>query len=216
MLGAACALCAAAWAADVVVERAPYAEPTTGSPTYDGTLELRWDNGSAAWLIGFYTGAGTWLANDFDISTLSTYRAVQWMRIYSGPAYPNGRWDGFRIGIYNYTGSVPGSLLWGPKFVTGTTTGYGWNDFRVNWTLPASYTAFLAGMEQYYNWPNIDPHVVDSNSTFLRHSWLYYGGTWSPNTNGTGYFNLMIRVVVDDESLTVSPASVGRVKALYY
>lgn len=214
-LAAACALGAAAWGADIVVERAPYAEPTAASPTYDGTLELSWDNGTRRWSIAWITGAGVWVGNDFDISTISEYRTVESMRVYSGPAWPNGRWDGFRLGIYSFT-SVPGSLLWGPKSVIGTTSSYGWNNFTVNWTLPASNTAFAAAIEQYYNYPNVDPHAVDSNSTFLRHSWFYFGGSWRPYTNSVGYYNLMLRVIVNNDTVAVSPTSVGRVKALFY
>jgi len=213
-LAGACALCAGAWGADVVVERAPCAGPAIASPTYDGTLELKWDSGTSGWLIAWYTGSGSWVGNDFNISTISGYRAIESMRVYSGPAWPNGRWDGFRLGIYGFT-SVPGSLLWGPKFVVGTTSSYGWNDFRVGWTLPASYEAFIAAVEQYYAYPNNDPHVVDNNPTFLRHSWLYYAGTWGPLTNSTGYYNLMLRVIVSSDTLGVAPASLGRIKGLY-
>jgi hypothetical protein len=214
-LAAACALCAAAWGADLVVERAPATEPEVSSPTYDGTLELKWDSGSSAWLIAFYTGAGTWFGNDFDISTVSSYRTVDSMRIYAGPAWPNGRWDGWRLGIYSFT-SVPGSLLWGPKFVVGTSSSYGWNNFAVTWTLPASNNAFVAALEQFYNYPNMDPHVVDNNPTFLRHSWLYYGGSWRSYYNATGYYNLMVRVIVNDSGSGVKASSIGRVKSLYY
>jgi hypothetical protein len=214
-LAAACALCAAAWGADVVVERAPHAGPAAASPANDGTLELKWDSGTSGWLIAFYTGAGTWFGNDFNISTISGYRAVESMRVYTGPAWPNGRWDGFRLGIYSFT-SVPGSLLWGPKFVIGTSSSYGWNDFAVNWTLPASYEAFVAAVEQYYAYPNCEPHVVDNNPTFLRHSWLYYAGTWSYLTNSTGYYNLMVRVIVNNDALVVAPTSLGRVKSLFF
>ena len=212
---AACALGGVAWGADVVVERAPATVPAEGSPAYDGTLELKWDNGIAAWLNAWYTGAGTWFGNDFNISTVSSYRAVQSMRVFSGPAWPNGRWDGFRLGIYSFT-SVPGSLLWGPKYVAGTSSNYGWNNFVVNWTLPASNTAFVAAMEQYYNYPNMDPHCVDNNRTFLRHSWLYYGGSWRSYYNSTGYYNLMIRVIVNNDTVGVTATSIGRVKSLFY
>jgi hypothetical protein len=214
-LAAACALCAAAWGADVVVERAPHAGPPPASPTHDGTLELKWDSGSAAWMIAFYTGAGTWFGNDFDISTISGYRTVDSMRIYSGPAWPNGRWDGWRLGIYSFT-SVPGSLLWGPKYVIGTSSSFGWNNFGVNWVLPAGNNAFVAALEQLYSYPNMDPHVVDNNRTFLRHSWMYYGGSWSPYTNATGYYNLMVRVIVNDIGSRVAPTSLGRVKSLFF
>jgi len=214
-LATAGVLAAAAWGADCVVEPAPAADLTAGSPGRDGTLELKWDNGISAWLISHYTGMGTWVGNDFDISTLSGYRAVESMRVYSGPSWPNGRWDGFRLGIYSFT-SVPGSLLWGPKFVVGSGSSNAWRDFSVNWTLPAGTDAFVAAVEQYYDYPNNDPHVVDNNRVFLRHSWLYEGGTWGPNTNSTGYYNLMVRVIVNDSTVAVEPASLGAVKSLFY
>ena len=209
-----CALCGGAWAADVVVEETPDAGPVAASPTFDGTLELKWDNGIPIWLITYYTGSGSWVGNDFDISTISAYRNVESMRIFSGPTWPNGRWEGWRLGIYSFT-AVPGSLLWGPKYVIGTSSNYAWNNFAVNWTLPAPNTAFVAALEQFYDYPNMDAHCVDNNLTFLRHTWLYYGGTWGPYSNSKGYYNLMLRVVVNNETLAVAPASLGRVKALY-
>ncbi len=60
---------------------------------------------------------------------------------------------------------------------------------------------------------------MDNNPTFLGHSWLYFEGTWSPLTEISitdPYFNLMLRVVVDNEhNPGVEPSSMGRVKALY-
>ena len=210
-------IAAGAWAADMAVEKAPPATSIEESPNYDATVELKWDSGASSWLIVWYTGAGAWVANDFDISTVKTYPHIQTMRIYSGPAWPNGSWDGFRIGVYSFPGGVPGSLIWGPEFVVGTSTAYAWNDFSVDWTLPSGLKKFLPAMEQYYNWPNCDPHIVDSVPGNKGHSWLYYGGTWGPLTNGTGYYNLMLRVIMDnDHNPGIAPTSVGRVKALYY
>ncbi len=59
---------------------------------------------------------------------------------------------------------------------------------------------------------------IDSNPSFLGHSWQYYGGRWTPYDNPytRPYRNLMVRVVVDNDTLAVTPASLGRVKALYY
>jgi hypothetical protein len=210
-------IAAGAWAADMAVEKAPPATSIETSPGYDATVELKWDNGATAWLIAWYTGAGTWVANDYDISTIKTYPYVKTIRFMSGPAWPNGTWDGFRLGVYARVGGVPGSLIWGPKFAIGTSSNYAWHDFAVDWSLPSGLKTFLPAIEQYYNYPNCDPHVCDNNSTFLQHSWVYYGGSWSPNTNGTGYFNIMLRVVMDNEhNPGVLPTSVGRVKALYY
>jgi len=210
-------IAAGAWAADMVVEKAPPATTIEGSPNYDGTFELKWDTGRASWFIVWITGAGVWVANDFDISTVKTYPYIKSMRLYSGPAWPNGSWDGFRLGVYSFTGGVPGSLIWGPKFATGTSTAWAWNDFSVDWLLPSGVKKFLPAMDQFYNYPNCDPHAVDSVMGNRGHSWMYSGGTWRPLTNDTGYYNLMLRVVMDNEhNPGVTPTSVGRVKALYY
>jgi hypothetical protein len=210
------ALAAGAWAADYEVARPTAPPPTMEDPAFDAPVELKWDNGTQGWLIAFYTGANTWFGNDFDISTLSTYRAVESMKVLSSTRWPNSRWDGFRLGIWSFSGGVPGSLIWGPKFVVGSGSGDTWTTFRVGWTVPSANNKFCAAVEQYYNYPNCDPHAVDSNSTFIRHSWLYYGGRWQPYSNSTGNYNLMIRVIVDNSTLPVVPASVGRVKALYH
>jgi hypothetical protein len=208
-------IAAGAWAADMVVEKAPPATTIGESPNYDATVELKWDSGATSWLIVWYTGAGAWVANDFDISTVKTYPHIQNIKMYCYMAWPNGRWDGFRLGVYSFPGGVPGSLIWGPEFVMPTATG--WNNFSVDWTLPSGLKKFLPAMEQFYNYPNCDPHVVDNVPGNSGHSWLYYGGNWGPLTNGTGYYNLMLRVIMDNEhNPGVTPTSVGRVKALYF
>ena len=60
--------------------------------------------------------------------------------------------------------------------------------------------------------------MIDNNPTFTGHSWRRSSGTWSPFEfeSTLPYRNVMIRVVVDDETVNVSPTSLGRVKALYY
>ena len=211
----AAALAAAAFAADYVVERPPAGPTQPLVPEEDGVVELKWDTGTRSYHICYYTGAGAWLVNDFDLSQIPEYTRVTRLLVYTSPTWPNATWDGFRIGIYSFTGSVPGSLLWGPKFVKPGLTGAGWANLSVAWTLPAAQLRFAAGLEQYYNYPQCDAHTVDNNRTFRQHSWLYYAGSWSPYTNSTGYRNLMIRVRVSDVYSGVVPSSIGRVKALY-
>ena len=150
-----------------------------------------------------------------DLSQIPEYTRVTRLLVYASPTWPNRTWDGFRIGIYGFSGSTPTSLLWGPKFVKPGLTGAGWANFRVAWTLPAAQRRFAAGLEQYYNYPQCEAHTVDNNRTFRQHSWLYYSGSWSPYTNSVGYRNLMIRVRVSDAYSGLAPASIGRVKALY-
>lgn len=208
----------AAAAADVVVEGAPGAPGPACEPARDAQVELSWDNGTLSYSIAWYTGAGSWVGNDFNISTISTYRAVEKIRFYTRDNWPNSQWDGFRVAFYNFS-AVPGSMLWptgggGYFFKPSGLNGHIWVDIKIGWTCPA--TAFVAAVEQFYNYPNMDPFALDTNLTFLQHTWQYYGGSWSPLNVGTiPYRNLMLRVVVDNETLAVGPASLGRVKALY-
>jgi hypothetical protein len=181
----------------------------------DAEMELAWDNGTRQWSISWYTGVGSWVGNDFDLSTLTSYRAIEKIRFYSRDTWPNNQWDGCRIGVYAFS-SVPGSLLWGPTFCIGSGTGHTWCDFTVGWTLPAGMDSFVAAVEQYYNYPDCDPFGLDINPTFVGRSWEHYRGEWSPlSTSVNPYRNLMLRVVVVNEKLNVIPSSLGRVKATY-
>ena len=217
-LGVVSAAAAGVWAVDAAVEGGAYGAGASGAAYRDGTLELSWDNGTRRWSIAWYTGAGAWVGNDFDLATISGYRAISKIRFYSRSNWPNSQWDGFRLGVFDFRGSVPGSMLWptggGYFFKPSGLSGHVWVEINICWTCPT--TAFVAAEEQFYNWPNCDPFALDTNTTFLRHSWEYYGGNWGLlSTAGDPYRNLMLRVVVDNETLAVSPASLGRVKALY-
>lgn len=202
--------------ADVVVEGGASPPRAVAASETDDQLELKWDSGTHRWNMAWYTGADTWVGNDFNLSTISTYRAIEKVRFYSRSNWPNIGWDGFRVAIYDFKGAVPGSLLWGPKFVvpTGAT---GWKEFSVGWTLPSGVDKFVAGQEQFYNYPNCEPFLLDNNPTFLRHSWRYVSGLWRPMSSSVDpYRNLMIRVIVNNATLALTPTSIGRVKALYY
>jgi len=208
-------LAAAAGAADVAVRapRGAAAGPASGT---DARFELKWDDGSPTWLKIWYTGVEAWAANDFDISTLGGSWWIETIRVMSGASWPNGVWDGFRLGVYSFAGGVPGSRVYGPRFVRGGGAGYRWCDFNFGmweWSL-GGYPEFMVGVEQYYDYPNCDPYTLDGNRTFLRHSWQYYAAYWQPMEGSFGYRNLMVRVVISD-LMAVTPASLGRVKALY-
>jgi hypothetical protein len=144
-LTAALAAAALVGAVDFVVEPA---SPASGGdmPTYDATMELKWDNGTHRWSIAWYSGAGSCVGNDFNLSTISAYRAVGKVRFYSRDDWPNAQWDGFRVGIYNFS-AVPGSLLWptaggGYLFKPTGLHGHIWVDIPVGWT--CSSTAFAS------------------------------------------------------------------------
>lgn len=210
-----------AWAADVAFDRAQ-AMPTMSEPTgYDNTVELSWDSGMGRWWLAWYTGADTWVGNDFDVSTVKTYGGLKTMRVQLRYNWPNTQWDGGRIAVFAFGGGVPGSIMWptsgSPLFVlpTGAT---GWKDFDVTWVLPGT-KKFMAGWEQFYNHPGCDPFLIDNNPTFMGHTWMYLQGSWAPfeASNIAPYRNLMLRMVVDNEqNPAVSPSSIGRVKALYF
>jgi hypothetical protein len=214
---AVAAWCVAAAGTDVAVAVSaggPFPRPP--GPR-DGEVELAWDNGRPGLARYYYTGAGVWYGNDFDVSTLTTYNWISLLRVYSDPHWPNSRWDGFRVALYAFTGGQPGELLRGPEFGIGDSPGRGWCDVAVKWDIPAGVTAFVAAVEQFYNHPNCDPFTFDDNLTFQRHSWLYSQGTWrEAPPGGPGYRNFMARVVVADAEPAILPTSLGRVKALYY
>jgi len=177
-------------------------------------LELSWDTGSVNGATAWYTGAGSWGANDFNISTLAAYNRVASARIYYYPNWPNSILEGNREAVWSFLGGTPGSLLWGPTYVRGTTA-MGWNTFAVGWTLGA-VTAFVMAFEQYYNYPVCDPVLNWSWAGTTGHSWYYYAGAWASFPQlGYGNYPLMIRCTVDDSFSGVAPASLGRVKALY-
>jgi hypothetical protein len=209
--GSFVALAAAAWGADVVTadSRAPAGE-------YDAALELKYDSGTHQYFDSWFTGTGNWTGNDFDLTTISDYRAITRARVYSCPYWPNNWWDGFHIRIFAYAGGRPGSLLWGPKYYKPARSGHGWCDCAVGWTLPPGNAAFVGALEQVYNYPDGDPFALDNNPTFQGHSWKFYRGEWKPLLGTLGYRNLMLRVVVNNVTVGVVPTSVGRVKALYY
>ncbi len=177
----------------------------------DATRELKWDNGTVQTYLSYGSGPNIWLGVDFDISTIPSYNHLRTARINASPT--PGSWNAFRLAIYSFT-STPGSILWGPQFIYGSTTG--WNDFTVDWGLPGGTTKFLIGVEQYYNPPNNDSLGMDSNPTSTGHNWAYIFGYWERFNAPGGYDNIMFRAVMDNEHTGVAPQSLGRVKALYY
>ncbi|NIT37184.1 MAG: hypothetical protein GTN49_11935 [candidate division Zixibacteria bacterium] len=229
-LAAALVVCAGARAADVIVDGGPGpAAPALAAamPFYQATMELAWDNGQRRWSVVWYTGAQSWVGNDFNVSTLKTkYTKILKYKYYTRGAWPNGRWDGMRFAFYNFVGGVPASMLWptsgNPYFFKPSAgiEGHIWVEFDVNWNCPTP--AFVAAQEQFYNNPNCDPFSVDLNPTNLKHSWQYYNARWALlelDFPGAGpYRNLMVRVWVEPgiEFPGVAPSSIGRVKALYY
>jgi hypothetical protein len=228
-LAAALVVCGGAWAADVAVDGGSYAGPAYAAPApYDqATMELKWDNGLRRWSVIWYTGAGSWVGNEFNTSTLKTKHVkILKFKMYTRDDWPNTQWDGFRIGFYDFRGGVPGSMLWPTGgtpyfFKPSGLSGHVWVECDINWNCPS--VSFVAAEEQFYNNPNGDPWSVDNNPTFLNHSWFYYEGSWSP-LSGINieeikpYTNLMVRLWVEPgiEFPGVAPSSIGRVKALYY
>jgi len=211
-------LTAAVWPADWAMDVAPNAG---GKPEgTDSTLELKWDTGTRGISFAWYTGAGSWVGNDFDISTVSSYFGISTIRMYTSSTWPNNSWEGMRYGIYTFSGGHPGSMLWptaggGYFYRPASGSGWLWINVPIGWTLPVGVAAFCAASEQVYDYPNADAFSMDSNKTFLNHSWQYYEGSWAKLDGYNSYRNLMLRVVANDDANRVSPSSIGRIKALY-
>jgi hypothetical protein len=221
-------LTAPAWGADVVADGGNTTTPYLAAPTPrdQASLELMWDNGQRRWSVAWYTGSGTWVGNDFDVSTLkTTYAKILKYKYYTRGAWPNEGWEGMRFAFYAFKGGVPGSMLWptsGSPYFFKPSAGiqaHIWVEFAIDWTCPSQ--KFVAAQEQFYNYPICDPFSLDDNTSFVGHSWEYIQGQWAPFTeysNLAPYRNVMIRVWVEPgiEFPGVTPSSIGRVKALYY
>lgn len=221
---AACA--AAAFAADTAIWRADAAARSKPGSYPGVTRELRWDNGTRSYLVCWYTGKDSWAGNDFEarFDNLTKHVRIVGVRVYTSNRWPNERWDGFRVALYDFAGEPepqPGQKLWpqtgtGRFFKPSGPNGEYWVEVPVGWT--TSNVSFVAAIEQVYDQPRCDPFAVDSNPIFLRHSWSYYRSSWQRlETTSDPYFNLMLRVVVEDLGgfPAVAPTSFGRVKALY-
>jgi hypothetical protein len=187
-----------------------------------GDLELSWDNGTPSYAVnGSGTLAATWFGNDFDVvSTLKTsHFSVKRFRIYTTDDWPNGQWDGFYLGLFDFRG-VPSVQIWptagGGAFFKPTGAGWNWYEYSLDFRLERA--AFVAAADAVYNWPACDPLMADTNPTPRRHSWAYYEGAWFLLDGPYGYSNLMLRVVVETEATypAVAPSSWGRIKGLYY
>jgi hypothetical protein len=203
------AIVCATWAAasDMQMQARP-----TGT---DGQLELAWDNGTLGLRNCWVTGSHMWLAVDFDISMIQSYRKIDAIRFYSW-AWPNGTWEGCRVGLFAMNGSAPGSQLWGPSWAGGAGSGGMWVDAPLNdYYLPAGTTRFAAAIGQWYNYPNCDGWEHDTNPTFSNHTWIGQEGSFFLYPSYETYRNVMIRAVVDNAT-AVQPTSLGRVKAAYF
>ena len=152
----ACFALTAAAAGGADLRNSPGARTPYAGPRESTEQELKWDNGTLGYVLAQFV-AGTWIGNDFDCSTLAADN-IKLMRIRSSGEWPNGRWDGFNVGVFDFRSGVPGARIWGPKFVEGTGRGYPWCDFGVDWTLPKGIRKFVAAMGQRYNYPVLPGH----------------------------------------------------------
>jgi hypothetical protein len=139
------------------------------------------------------------------------------MRVFCCQEWPNGRWEGFRIAIFDFGGSVPGSILWPangePKWVKPDTDAeMTWCDFDVLW-VAYPHRSVLAAQEQFYDWPECDTACFDDGSG-PDHGRTWFKAPWTVGWISYEGSNLMLRLHLDLVG-RVSPSSLGRVKALY-
>lgn len=182
--------------------------------------ELQWDNGVFRLGYHFRDGKDTWAGIDFDTSTLKT---TKWRlkRVRANLGWTtNERWDGMRLAIFDMAGGKPGKIIWPtsgtPKFVMpyGTPSPIcTWCEFPVGYDLPEP--EFVVALEQYYDHPNCDSYGVGHGRGFAeKHTWFKY---WNTDWKITPIGIWMFRAVVEGPTnIVVAPASLGRVKALYY
>jgi len=176
--------------------------------------ELKWDDGTVRWMIYYANqGPGVWWGNDFDTATLGTPHV---RRITVAVEPTPGGWNGFRVALYAFAGT-PGSIIWPASGVPAFVLPSGserWVNVDVDWTLPAGTTSFVAAQEQYYMYPDNDSFCFDGTRDNPVHTW-HKSPTQDWYLYDTQYGTAMIRVVVAAAS-SVAPASLGRVKAMYW
>lgn len=87
-----------------------------------------------------------------------------------------------------------------------------WYEFFVGWP-PMGERRFLAGQEQFFDWPDCDSFCFDDGEGAgdERHTWFKNDGVWSKFVASN---SLMLRVIAGYYG-TVAPTSLGRIKALY-
>jgi hypothetical protein len=189
---------------------------------YGQLYELKYDTGWPALQLAWYIGAGRWVGNDFDVSTLKTkHNVVREIKFYTSPYWPNNKFDGFRLAVFDFSSGKPGAKLWPEtegRFVKADGP-EGFKTFWVNYYIPQS--RFVAAVEQFYDYPACDPYFLDTNPTFLSRSWQKDGvENWKRLVGHSSYpyRNLMLRVIfrVGYAEADVAPTSLGRVKALYF
>lgn len=216
-----CVFVVPAAAADLEVREAPAGPLVPGAPdelTPGGVQLLKWDNGTRKYFVWWYTGAGAWVGNDFSLAPGHRPK-IKSIRVHTTSVWPNDRWDGFRVALFSFAG-VPGSMIWPPGATVGAFfkpsgfSGHVWAECPVGWTAPAA--RFVAAMDQTYSAPACDPFAVDTNPSFLHHSWRKYTTfAWEEfESPADPYRNLMLRVLVEDAT-PAEPSSFGRVRALY-
>jgi len=217
LISAACFVAAATvWGTASLAAAADLTAGGPAGPLYARTeYELKWDNGTMGSALSYYTGYGTWMGNDFNVSTLkSTHGYISRIGVALSPQ-PNSIWEGVRLAIFGW----PGGIIW-PESGTGYfyratgVAGMKWVD--VNWVVPSGTTAFCAAVEQYYNYPSNDSVILDTGPS-QGHSWIYYAGSWATLTSYGYNANLMVRLGYspDYSGTGMQPSSLGRVKALY-
>ena len=203
------------WGADYAFDSADASWALSELQGNDGELELGIDSGWPSYLWVFNTGACSAAGNYFNISTISAYRYIKEIKVFTSAEWPNTAWEGFDFWIHTWNGSVPGSILWGPRFRV-PSGGTGWKSCPVNWNFAEGFGyEFVAAAEQCYNYPNCDAFAVDDNPNFMSRSWQLDWLTWSLLEGRYGYRNMMLRVLVAND-VGVAPMSLGRVKALYF
>ena len=141
---------------------------------------------------------------------------IRFIRVFCCLEQPNGKWDGFRIAIFDFSVGVPGEIVWPesgtPKWVIpNIDENFAWCDFDVLW-VAYPYRSVVAAQEQFFDWPECDAACFDDYGTVQAH-------TWFKTSSAAGWAryegpNLMLRLVLDVIG-RVDPSSLGRIKALY-
>lgn len=215
------ALSGNAWDNAIMSHRLPDSTVNSTPEKLPGQIELYYDTGIPYVIVTFENGADMWVGNDFNTSEYGSFPYINKIRWYCYDAWPNVGFDGSYLAIFAMVGGIPGSVIWPtdgyPIWIVPSENGF--QDFTVGWQITTH--TFLVANNQFNDFPDCDPFLVDNNPTDKNHSWVASGSTWQRFKNNSGlqetlngYNNLMMRLIITPEN-SIETGSIGKIKALY-
>ncbi len=202
-----------AWSAGEYAAVNPEASPAPHVPIKDKMPfgELSHDNGNITNAWAYYTGAGSYVGDQYD--TPSDWSYLTGIKYYVWTGWPDSTFQGFTVACWKMESGTPGAVIWptdgNPKY--NPNTGGNWITQPVDpliYLQDAAPNGFLVGISQLYNIPVCDAFSVDDTGPG-PYDWTYYSGAWGAAAYGKGSARAL------GYWTPVEPTSLGSLRALY-